>query len=95
MSAQVAQERSLAGRGLLLKACIFATGMSGIVAEYAISTLAGYLLGNEVVQFALVVSTMLFAMGLGSRLSRRGRRCGLGPSVATWTCCGGERPTPR
>ncbi len=63
--------RSPARRGLLLKACIFATGMSGIVAEYAISTLAGYLLGNEVVQFALVVSTMLFAMGLGSRLSRR------------------------
>lgn len=71
MSVQVAQERSHAGRGLLLKACIFATGMSGVVAEYAISTLAGYLLGNEVVQFSLIVSTMLFAMGLGSRLSRR------------------------
>lgn len=63
--------RTLPGRGWLLKACIFATGMSGIVAEYVMSTLAGYLLGNEVVQFALVISVMLFAMGLGSRLSRR------------------------
>lgn len=62
---------TLNGSGWLLKACVFATGMSGIVAEYVMSTLAGYLLGNEVVQFALVISVMLFAMGLGSRLSRR------------------------
>ncbi len=66
-----ATSRNLPGRGWLLKACIFATGMSGIVAEYVMSTLAGYLLGNEVVQFALVISVMLFAMGLGSRFSRR------------------------
>lgn len=62
---------TLPGRGWLLKACIFATGMSGVVAEYVMSTLAGYFLGNEVVQFALVISVMLFAMGLGSRVSRR------------------------
>ncbi len=66
-----ATSRNLPGSGWLLKACIFATGMSGIVAEYVMSTLAGYLLGNEVVQFALVISVMLFAMGLGSRISRR------------------------
>lgn len=56
--------------GWLLKACIFATGLSGIAAEYVMATLASYLLGNEVVQFALTMSLMLFAMGLGSRLSR-------------------------
>lgn len=71
MSGVVQAEASAPGRGWLLKACIFATGMSGIVAEYVMSTMAGYLLGNEVVQFALVISVMLFAMGLGSRLSRR------------------------
>lgn len=34
------------------------------------STLASYLLGNTVLQWALTVSLMLFAMGVGSRLSQ-------------------------
>lgn len=54
----------------LLKAAIFATGLAGIVAEYVMSTLASYLLGNAVLQWTLTISTMLFAMGLGSRLSK-------------------------
>lgn len=54
----------------VLKIALFATGISGIVAEYILSTLASYFIGNAVVQFALIVSTMLFAMGLGSRLSK-------------------------
>ncbi|KAA3662115.1 MAG: polyamine aminopropyltransferase, partial [Calditrichaeota bacterium] len=54
----------------ILKACIFATGLAGIVAEYVMSTLASYLLGNAVVQWALTISLMLFAMGLGSRMSK-------------------------
>ncbi len=54
----------------ILKIAIFATGLSGIVAEYILSTLATYFLGDSVVQWSLIVSTMLFAMGLGSRLSR-------------------------
>ena len=57
-------------RSFLLKACIFATGLSGIVAEYVMSTLASYLLGNAVLQWTLTVSIMLFAMGVGSRLSK-------------------------
>ena len=55
---------------LILKTCIFATGLSGIVAEYVMSTLASYLLGNTVLQWTLTVSLMLFAMGVGSRLSK-------------------------
>ena len=55
---------------LALKACIFATGLAGIVAEYVMATLASYLLGNAVIQWTLVISLMLFAMGVGSRLSR-------------------------
>lgn len=54
----------------VLKIALFATGISGIVAEYILSTLASYFIGNAVVQFALIVSTMLFAMGFGSRLSK-------------------------
>ena len=54
----------------LLKACIFATGLSGIVAEYVMSTLASYLLGNSVLQWTLTISIMLFAMGVGSRFSK-------------------------
>lgn len=56
--------------GTVLKLCIFATGFSGIVAEYAMSTLASYLLGNAVLQWTLTISLMLFAMGVGSRFSK-------------------------
>ena len=59
------------GRSYLLKACLFATGCAGIVAEFVLSTLASYLLGNTTLQWTLVMSLMLFAMGLGSGLSRR------------------------
>ena len=54
----------------MLKACIFATGLAGIVSEYVMATLASYLLGDAVLQWTLTVSLMLFAMGVGSRLSR-------------------------
>jgi len=55
---------------LVLKLSIFATGLSGIVAEYIMATLATYLIGNAVVQWTLTISVMLFAMGLGSRQSK-------------------------
>ena len=61
-------------RAVVLKACIFATGLAGIVAEYVMATLASYLLGDAVLQWTLTVSLMLFAMGVGSRLSRFIRR---------------------
>lgn len=64
-------QRRRAADAFLLKACVFATGLAGIVAEYVMSTMASYLLGDAVVQWALTISLMLFAMGLGSRLSRR------------------------
>jgi spermidine synthase len=53
-----------------LKLAIFATGVSGIVAEYILSTLATYFLGDSVFQWAMIVSIMLFSMGLGSRISK-------------------------
>ncbi len=54
----------------ILMAAIFATGFSGIVAEYLLSTLATYFLGDSTIQWALIVSTMMFSMGLGSRISK-------------------------
>lgn len=50
---------------------MFATGLSGIVSEYTLSTLATYFLGDSVFQWTMIVSVMLFSMGLGSRLSKR------------------------
>ena len=57
-------------RSNVLKLALFATGLSGIVAEYVLSTLATYFLGNSVFQWTMIVSIMLFSMGLGSRISK-------------------------
>ena len=54
----------------ILKLAVFATGLSGIVAEYVLSTLATYFLGDSVFQWTIIVSIMLFSMGVGSRLSK-------------------------
>ncbi|MFA8344301.1 MAG: polyamine aminopropyltransferase [Rhodothermaceae bacterium] len=54
----------------ILKIAIFATGLSGIVAEYILSTLATYFLGNSVFQWTMIISIMMFSMGFGSRLSK-------------------------
>lgn len=54
----------------LLKVAIFCTGVSGIVAEYTLSTLASYFLGNSIVQWTMMVSLMLFSMGIGSLCSK-------------------------
>ncbi len=66
------EPRTLSGKKLsfVLKACLFATGCAAIVAEYTLATLASYLLGNAIIQWTVVVSLMLFAMGLGSRFTR-------------------------
>ncbi|QZT38361.1 polyamine aminopropyltransferase [Halosquirtibacter xylanolyticus] len=53
-----------------LKVAVFATGLSGIVAEYILSTLATYFLGDSVFQWTMIVSIMMFSMGIGSRISK-------------------------
>lgn len=60
----------IAQRPTLLKAAIFATGFSGVVAEYILSTLATYFLGDSIFQWIMIISLMLFSMGLGSRISK-------------------------
>ena len=56
-------------RSLLIKFSIFCTGFTGIVAEYIMATLASYCLGDSVTQWTVVISLMLFAMGVGSQSS--------------------------
>lgn len=58
------------GQSLILMTALFATGLSGIVAEYVLATLATYFLGDSVFQWTIVLSLMLFSMGLGSRFSK-------------------------
>ncbi len=53
---------------LLISAGVIAT--CGLVYELLASTLASYLLGDSVTQFSTVIGTYLFAMGIGSWLSR-------------------------
>ena len=55
----------------VLKACVFTTGCATIVTEYTLATLASYLLGDSILQWTIVISLMLFSMGLGSRYSRK------------------------
>lgn len=55
---------------LIINISIFFTGFAGIVAEYSISTIATYLLGNAVFQWSVIISLFLLFMGLGSHLSR-------------------------
>ncbi len=42
-----------------------------MVTEYTLATLASYLLGDSIRQWTIVISLMLFFMGLGSRYSRK------------------------
>ena len=53
----------------VLKFAIVFAGLAGIMSEYLLSTVATYLLGDAVKQWALIISTMLLAMGLGSGAS--------------------------
>lgn len=53
---------------LLFSAFVIAT--CGLVYELIAGTLASYLLGDSVTQFSTIIGAYLFAMGVGSWLSR-------------------------
>jgi spermidine synthase len=53
---------------LLLAVLVVAT--CGLIYELVAGTLASYLLGDSVTQFSTIIGTYLFAMGVGSYLSR-------------------------
>ena len=53
-----------------LLASVFVVAACGLVYELTAGALASYLLGDSVLQFSTVIGTYLFAMGVGSWLSR-------------------------
>ncbi|MBU6266954.1 MAG: polyamine aminopropyltransferase [Sphingomonadales bacterium] len=59
--------RSLAA---ILLLSVFVVATCGLIYELLAGTLASYLLGDSVTQFSTVIGTYLFAMGMGSWLSR-------------------------
>lgn len=58
------------GTVLLLLASVFTIATCGLIYELIAGTLASYLLGDSVTQFSTVIGVYLFAMGVGSWLSR-------------------------
>jgi spermidine synthase len=54
----------------LLLLSVFAIATCGLVYELIAGTLASYLLGDSVTQFSTIIGAYLFAMGIGSWLSR-------------------------
>ncbi|MDT0302343.1 polyamine aminopropyltransferase [Streptomonospora wellingtoniae] len=56
---------------LLVLFAVFVCAACGLVYELALVALGSYLLGDTVVQASVVLSVMVFAMGVGSLLSKR------------------------
>ncbi len=54
----------------LLLASVFAIATCGLIYELIAGTLASYLLGDSVTQFSTIIGAYLFAMGIGSYLSK-------------------------
>jgi spermidine synthase len=73
MTAAAAESRAagpIAPAELALLASVFVVAACGLVYELAAGALASYLLGDSVLQFSTVIGSYLFAMGIGSWLSR-------------------------
>src|SRR5260370_31239982 len=56
--------------GVLVFISVLLVAACGLIYELVASTLASYLVGDSVFQFSTVIGTYLFAMGIGSALSR-------------------------
>jgi spermidine synthase len=55
---------------VLLSASMLATGSCGLVAEYILSTVSSYILGNSIEQFSVVIALMMLMMGLANYLQK-------------------------
>src|ERR1700686_2375054 len=56
--------------GILLFISVVLVAACGLIYELVAGTLASYLVGDSVFQFSTIIGTYLFAMGIGSALSR-------------------------
>lgn len=83
--------RPRTGRFMVL-AVVFVCAACGLVYELELVALASYLIGDSVTQASVVLSVMVFAMGIGSLLAKR-LRCraavGFGLLEAALALCGG------
>lgn len=59
-----------ASLAIILLFSVFVVATCGLIYELLAGTLASYLLGDSVTQFSTVIGTYLFAMGVGSWISR-------------------------
>ncbi|MGX1884400.1 polyamine aminopropyltransferase [Streptomyces sp. NPDC055287] len=84
--------RPRTGRFLVL-GVVFVCAACGLVYELELVALASYLIGDSVTQASVVLSVMVFAMGIGSLLAKR-LRCraavGFGLLEAALALCGGS-----
>lgn len=55
---------------ILLLVSVFVVATCGLIYELVAGTVASYLLGDSVMQFSTIIGTYLFAMGIGSYLSK-------------------------
>ena len=56
--------------GILVFISVLLVAACGLIYELVAGTLASYLVGDSVFQFSTIIGTYLFAMGVGSALSR-------------------------
>lgn len=66
---------------IILLVSVLVVATCGLIYELLASTLASYLLGDSVTQFSTIIGTYLFAMGIGSFLTRYVRGDELGTFV--------------
>ncbi|GHE58582.1 polyamine aminopropyltransferase [Streptomyces capitiformicae] len=70
--------RHTRGARFLLLFAVFLCAACGLVYELALTALGSYLIGNSVLQTSVVISVMVFAMGLGSLAAKPLRRRAVG-----------------
>ncbi|HMC16843.1 MAG TPA: polyamine aminopropyltransferase [Albitalea sp.] len=70
MTESSASETHIHPAEVALLASVFIVAACGLVYELAAGALASYLLGDSILQFSTVIGMYLFAMGVGSYLSR-------------------------
>jgi spermidine synthase len=68
--ASTSSSRRIEPAEIALLTSVFVVAACGLVYELAAGALASYLLGDSVLQFSTIIGTYLFAMGVGSWLSR-------------------------
>ncbi|WP_010471782.1 MULTISPECIES: polyamine aminopropyltransferase [Streptomyces] len=73
-----ARPRHRRGTRVLLLLAVFVCAACGLVYELALTALGSYLIGNSVMQTSVVLSVMVFAMGIGSLAAKPLQRRAVG-----------------